>query len=77
MDITGDYMYMYLVCGTIVITAGVYLFFTNMYNYRMIEHEKQKARKEAATTTQLAERTDDHVDPLSLLGSDEIRESAA
>uniref|UniRef100_A0A8C4R928 Monocarboxylate transporter 2 n=1 Tax=Eptatretus burgeri TaxID=7764 RepID=A0A8C4R928_EPTBU len=77
VDITGDYKYMYLVCGIIVITAGVYLFFTNMYNYRMIEHEKQKARKEAATTTQLAERTDDHLDPLSLLGSDEIRESAA
>ncbi|CAN0134155.1 unnamed protein product [Lampetra planeri] len=39
VDVTGDYKYMYFVCGAIVITAGIYLFVANAINYRMVDRE--------------------------------------
>lgn len=53
MDVTGEYQYMYFVCGVIVIVASIWLFIGNAINYRLlakekkIEEEKQKALKNA------------------------------
>lgn len=53
MDVTGEYRYMYFVCGVIVIVASIWLFIGNAINYRLLakekklEDEKQKAEKNA------------------------------
>ncbi|XP_005298027.1 monocarboxylate transporter 2 isoform X1 [Chrysemys picta bellii] len=53
VDITGEYKYMYIVCGSIVIVASIWLFIGNAINYRLLakekklEEEKQKALKNA------------------------------
>ncbi|XP_043944210.1 monocarboxylate transporter 2 [Protopterus annectens] len=41
VDVTGDYRYMYLVCGAIVIVASIWLFIGNAINYRLLEKEKK------------------------------------
>ncbi|XP_043404619.1 monocarboxylate transporter 2 isoform X2 [Chelonia mydas] len=54
VDITGDYKYMYIVCGSIVIVASIWLFIGNAINYRLLakeknlEDKKQKALKKEA-----------------------------
>lgn len=51
VDVTGEYQYMYFVCGVIVIVASIWLFIGNAINYRLLakekklEDEKQKAQK--------------------------------
>ncbi|KAM8973927.1 monocarboxylate transporter 2 [Pelodytes ibericus] len=40
VDITGNYKYMYFVCGLIVIVASIYLFIGNAINYRLLAKEK-------------------------------------
>lgn len=51
VDVTGEYQYMYFVCGVIVIVASIWLFIGNTINYRLLakekklEDEKQKAQK--------------------------------
>lgn len=53
VDVTGEYQYMYFVCGVIVIVASIWLFIGNTINYRLLakekklEDEKQKAQKNA------------------------------
>ncbi|KAG8577730.1 hypothetical protein GDO81_010277 [Engystomops pustulosus] len=40
VDITGNYKYMYFVCGIIVIVASIWLFIGNAINYRLLAKEK-------------------------------------
>ncbi|XP_064304566.1 monocarboxylate transporter 2 [Phalacrocorax carbo] len=53
VDVTGEYQYMYFVCGVIVIVASIWLFIGNAINYRLLakekklEDEKLKAQKNA------------------------------
>ncbi|NXB26755.1 MOT2 protein, partial [Rhagologus leucostigma] len=53
VDVTGEYQYMYFVCGVIVTVASIWLFIGNAINYRLLakekklEDEKQKAEKNA------------------------------
>ncbi|KAL8221420.1 UNVERIFIED_CONTAM: hypothetical protein K2H54_067398 [Gekko kuhli] len=53
VDITGDYQYMYFVCGVIVTVASIWLFIGNAINYRLlakekkVEEERQRALKNA------------------------------
>lgn len=53
VDVTGEYQYMYFVCGVIVTVASIWLFIGNAINYRLLakekklEDEKQKAQKNA------------------------------
>ncbi|XP_075065200.1 monocarboxylate transporter 2 [Mixophyes fleayi] len=49
VDITGNYKYMYFVCGVIVIIASIWLFIGNAINYRLLAKEKlANERKNAA-----------------------------
>ncbi|XP_029473016.1 monocarboxylate transporter 2 [Rhinatrema bivittatum] len=41
VDITGNYKYMYFICGIIVIIASIWLFIGNAINYRLLEKEKK------------------------------------
>ncbi|MEE6480722.1 hypothetical protein FKM82_012654 [Ascaphus truei] len=51
VDITGNYKYMYFVCGIIVITASIWLFIGNAINYRLLAKEKMKDGKNTAEKT--------------------------
>lgn len=42
MDVTKNYKYMYLCCGSVVILASVWLFVGNFINYRLLERERKQ-----------------------------------
>ncbi|XP_051026487.1 monocarboxylate transporter 2-like [Acomys russatus] len=44
VDLTGEYKYMYLACGTIVIIAGMWLFIGNAVNYNLLRKERKKEK---------------------------------
>ncbi|KAI3370356.1 hypothetical protein L3Q82_025137 [Scortum barcoo] len=46
VDVFGDYMYLYLMCGSVTVTGGLFLFVMNAYNYRMLEKEKPAKDRE-------------------------------
>lgn len=41
VDIYGDYKYLFLMCGAVIFSGGLFLFVMNIYNYHMLEKEKQ------------------------------------
>nr|XP_020668276.1 monocarboxylate transporter 2-like isoform X2 [Pogona vitticeps] len=43
IDVFGDYKYMFIKCGSVMVLAGTFLFIMNYYNYRMLAKE-EKAR---------------------------------
>uniref|UniRef100_A0A8D0L8J6 Major facilitator superfamily (MFS) profile domain-containing protein n=1 Tax=Sphenodon punctatus TaxID=8508 RepID=A0A8D0L8J6_SPHPU len=47
IDTFGDYKYMFLKCGTVMVLAGIFLFIMNYYNYRMLAKEKAQMAREA------------------------------
>ncbi|GAA6100202.1 monocarboxylate transporter 2 [Tachysurus ichikawai] len=48
VDITKNYKYMYICCGSVVILASIWLFVGNFVNYRLLEKEsKQELYKRA------------------------------
>lgn len=47
----GDYSYMFYMCGAVMLTAGLFLFVMNYYNYR----RKDAARRAQQNDTELAE----------------------
>lgn len=46
MDTFGDYKYLYLMCGAVMVFAGLFLFVMNVYNYRMLERERRQEEGE-------------------------------
>lgn len=52
MDMFGDYSYMFYMCGAILLTAGLFLFAMNYYNYR----RQDAARRVRENGAELAER---------------------
>ncbi|KAG7229592.1 hypothetical protein INR49_012607, partial [Caranx melampygus] len=40
VDIFGDYLYLFLMCGSVIMAGGLFLFIMNIYNYHMLEKEK-------------------------------------
>lgn len=48
VDKTGDYKYMYLACGAIVVVSSIWLLVGNIFNYRLLEKEKklEEAKKQ-------------------------------
>ncbi|KAJ7998963.1 hypothetical protein DPEC_G00210440 [Dallia pectoralis] len=41
VDTFGDYKYLYLMCGAVMVLAGVFLLVMNVYYYRMLEKEEE------------------------------------
>ncbi|XP_023066392.1 monocarboxylate transporter 2 [Piliocolobus tephrosceles] len=54
VDITGDYKYMYVACGAIVVAASVWLLIGNAINYRLLAEERKE--QGARETTRESER---------------------
>lgn len=46
MDIFGDYKYLFYMCGSVIVTGGLFLFVMNIYNYHMLEKEKTAKDRE-------------------------------
>uniref|UniRef100_A0A8C5RST8 Major facilitator superfamily (MFS) profile domain-containing protein n=1 Tax=Laticauda laticaudata TaxID=8630 RepID=A0A8C5RST8_LATLA len=46
IDTFGDYKYMFIKCGAVMVLAGTFLFIMNYYNYRMLAKEEKKRMKE-------------------------------
>ncbi|KYO24999.1 monocarboxylate transporter 2 isoform X1 [Alligator mississippiensis] len=47
IDTFGDYKYMFIKCGAVMVLAGTFLFIMNYYNYRMLaKEEKAMATKD-------------------------------
>ncbi|XP_068171969.1 monocarboxylate transporter 2-like [Antennarius striatus] len=40
VDISGDYKYLFLMCGSVILMGGVFLFIMNIYSYHMGKKEK-------------------------------------
>ncbi|XP_016110203.1 monocarboxylate transporter 2 [Sinocyclocheilus grahami] len=75
VDITKNYKYMYLCCGSVVVLSSVWLFIGNFINYRLLERERKcmqeemykradceeqmEADADADTAQQLCENKDD------------------
>ncbi|XP_019360339.1 PREDICTED: monocarboxylate transporter 2-like isoform X1 [Gavialis gangeticus] len=41
IDTFGDYKYMFIKCGAVMVVAGTFLFIMNYYNYRMLAKEEK------------------------------------
>ncbi|XP_029007233.1 monocarboxylate transporter 2-like [Betta splendens] len=39
VDVFGDYKYLFFMCGSVIVTGGVFLFVMNIYNYHMQDKE--------------------------------------
>ncbi|KAM9533721.1 monocarboxylate transporter 2-like isoform 1-T2 [Guaruba guarouba] len=52
IDTFGDYKYMFVKCGVVMVLAGTFLFIMNYYNYRVLakEEKERKAREEDPKT---------------------------
>ncbi|XP_062486265.1 monocarboxylate transporter 2-like isoform X3 [Pezoporus occidentalis] len=52
IDTFGDYKYMFIKCGVVMVLAGTFLFIMNYYNYRMLakEEKERKAKEEDPKT---------------------------
>ncbi|XP_044022119.1 monocarboxylate transporter 2-like [Siniperca chuatsi] len=46
VDIFGDYKYLFFMCGSVIMTGGLFLFVMNIYNYHMLEKEKTAKDRE-------------------------------
>ncbi|CAJ1051436.1 monocarboxylate transporter 2-like [Xyrichtys novacula] len=42
VDVYHDYKYLFLMCGSVILTGGLFLFVMNIYNYHMLDKERQK-----------------------------------
>ncbi|XP_030634239.1 monocarboxylate transporter 2-like [Chanos chanos] len=45
VDVFGDYKYMYIMCGALLLVAGLFLFIMNYYNDRLLERERKVKEK--------------------------------
>ncbi|XP_052429978.1 monocarboxylate transporter 2-like [Carassius gibelio] len=46
VDITKNYKYMYLCCGSVVVLSSIWLFIGNFINYRLLERERKHMQEE-------------------------------
>ncbi|XP_026163463.1 monocarboxylate transporter 2-like [Mastacembelus armatus] len=53
VDIFHDYKYLFFMCGSVILTGGLFLFIMNIYNYHMLEKENRvKDREENQRNTE-------------------------
>uniref|UniRef100_A0AAR2LNX8 Major facilitator superfamily (MFS) profile domain-containing protein n=1 Tax=Pygocentrus nattereri TaxID=42514 RepID=A0AAR2LNX8_PYGNA len=45
VDVFGDYSYMFYMCGAVMLTAGLFLFIMNYFNYRRLDQAKRVQEK--------------------------------
>ncbi|XP_063796997.1 monocarboxylate transporter 2-like [Pseudophryne corroboree] len=55
VDTFGDYKYMFIECGAIMVFAGIFLFVGNFYNYRMLRKEAQAEKQDQKKEIEMTE----------------------
>lgn len=76
VDVTKNYKYMYICCGSVVIFASIWLFIGNFINYRLLEKERnQETYKQAEVEEpdKEADRTEDGQVSEELSGKDVVQ----
>ncbi|XP_054833335.1 monocarboxylate transporter 2-like isoform X1 [Eublepharis macularius] len=48
IDAFGDYKYMFIKCGIVMVLAGLFLFIMNYYNYRKLAKEEKRKKHDVA-----------------------------
>lgn len=61
VDVTKNYKYMYICCGSVVIFASIWLFIGNFINYRLLERER-KIEKYNKAETEEPDRDHDQIE---------------
>ncbi|XP_068598251.1 monocarboxylate transporter 2-like [Brachionichthys hirsutus] len=56
VDVSGDYKYLFLMCGSVILMGGVFLFLMNIYNYHMLK--KAEAAKDMEQNQNTVESQD-------------------
>uniref|UniRef100_A0A7N6BCF2 Major facilitator superfamily (MFS) profile domain-containing protein n=1 Tax=Anabas testudineus TaxID=64144 RepID=A0A7N6BCF2_ANATE len=46
VDVFGDYKYLFFMCGSVIVTGGLFLFIMNIYNYHMLAKENRAKSRE-------------------------------
>ncbi|KAM4882143.1 monocarboxylate transporter 2 isoform 1-T4 [Thomomys bottae] len=69
VDITGDYKYMYIASGAIVLVASLWLLIGNAINYRLLDKERKKELERKKKTNNPESR---ETEPLSKAPHDEV-----
>ncbi|KAM9408238.1 monocarboxylate transporter 2-like [Pholidichthys leucotaenia] len=46
VDLFGDYKYLFLMCGSVITTGGLFLFIMNIYNYHLLEKQRKEKDRE-------------------------------
>ncbi|KAM4612959.1 monocarboxylate transporter 2-like [Polymixia lowei] len=46
VDFFNDYKYLFIMCGAVILTGGVFLFVMNIYNYHMLDKERAAKDKD-------------------------------
>ncbi|KAM8916843.1 monocarboxylate transporter 2-like isoform 2-T2 [Spinachia spinachia] len=58
VDIFNDYKYLFFMCGSVIVTGGLFLFVMNIYNYYVLEKEKPaKVREQKQITIENQDQT--------------------
>ncbi|XP_045885339.1 monocarboxylate transporter 2-like isoform X1 [Micropterus dolomieu] len=52
VDIFGDYKYLFFMCGSVIVTGGVFLFVMNIFNYHMQEKAKDTEQNQKSIENQ-------------------------
>ncbi|XP_049327399.1 monocarboxylate transporter 2 [Astyanax mexicanus] len=47
VDMFGDYSYMFYLCGAVMLTAGLFLFIMNFFNYRRMDRRAKRAQEKS------------------------------
>ncbi|KAL0196576.1 hypothetical protein M9458_010148, partial [Cirrhinus mrigala] len=61
-DITKNYKYMYLCCGSVVVLSSIWLFIGNFINYRLLERERKQEEAYKPTDREEQEQTETNAD---------------
>ncbi|RXN08169.1 monocarboxylate transporter 2-like protein [Labeo rohita] len=62
VDITKNYKYMYLCCGSVVVLSSIWLFIGNFINYRLLERERKREEAYKRTDREEQEQTETHAE---------------
>ncbi|XP_009870763.1 PREDICTED: monocarboxylate transporter 2-like, partial [Apaloderma vittatum] len=73
IDTFGDYKYMFIKCGAVMVLAGTFLFIMNYYNYRMLAKEKKrKAKGEDPKSVRIENEGRNNLNKETALGGPEL-----
>lgn len=74
MDVFHDYKYLFFMCGSVILTGGLFLLVMNVYNYRQLQ--KEEAAKDTEREQKDSENPDQVVTQPSENGTEQTEPKA-